>query len=448
MSTALRLAERGADVVLLEAAYCGAGASSRNAGQLGSVPGGDPQILRLMHPRRFEGMVRLAERAVDFTEKQLGSKGIDCHYEPTGNVAAAVTPGQLKIAKQKAAIFAGAGADVRYVEGADLGLPGAFPGGMLEPAGGVLDPGRFALGLRSALLGTTARVFEGSPVSSVEPTSVGVVVATSLGHVLADRVVLAANAWAKGFTIAPKRAAAPVFVTMVETAPVDGERLAATGWSSRSGIATQHQIMESYRLTRRNTIVTGVRQLQAARGRVAPRTPDQGIVGEIGSAFRSRFPSLRDVPIDRAWGGWIAMTPSWLPVVGEVHPRVSYLVACNGHGLAQAPYLGTLLADRLLGERSHEDLAAVWRERPRFTPALMFNGPVMAMCRLDRWLDRRALGASSRRFSSREPGRASRGGAARRAPPPWSARPRGRARGRQGAGRPSGPAGRGRPRPC
>jgi glycine/D-amino acid oxidase-like deaminating enzyme len=235
-------------------------------------------------------MVRLAERAVDFTEKQLGSKGIDCHYEPTGNVAAAVTPGQLKIAKQKAAIFAGAGADVRYVEGADLGLPGAFPGGMLEPAGGVLDPGRFALGLRSALLGTTARVFEGSPVSSVEPTSVGVVVATSLGHVLADRVVLAANAWAKGFTIAPKRAAAPVFVTMVETAPVDGERLAATGWSSRSGIATQHQIMESYRLTRRNTIVTGVRQLQAARGRVAPRTPDQGSLARSAVRSAAGFP--------------------------------------------------------------------------------------------------------------------------------------------------------------
>lgn len=32
MAAALRLAERGADVVLLEAGFCGSGASSRNAG--------------------------------------------------------------------------------------------------------------------------------------------------------------------------------------------------------------------------------------------------------------------------------------------------------------------------------------------------------------------------------------------------------------------------------
>ncbi|WP_281189181.1 NAD(P)/FAD-dependent oxidoreductase [Nocardia kruczakiae] len=38
MSTALRLAERGRDVVLLEAEFCGHGASSRNAGQLPGAP--------------------------------------------------------------------------------------------------------------------------------------------------------------------------------------------------------------------------------------------------------------------------------------------------------------------------------------------------------------------------------------------------------------------------
>ncbi|MEW2316530.1 FAD-dependent oxidoreductase [Streptomyces bauhiniae] len=48
-----------------------------------------------------------------------------------------------------------------------------------------------------------------------------------------------------------------------------------------------------------------------------------------------------------AWGGWIALTPSWLPVAGEATKNVFYAVGCNGHGLAQAPYLGTLLADRI-----------------------------------------------------------------------------------------------------
>ncbi|MBD0418946.1 FAD-binding oxidoreductase [Streptomyces sp. TRM S81-3] len=81
----------------------GRGASSRNAGQLGSVPGGDPQLLSALHPRRFHGLVRLAEEAVDFTEKLIDRHGIDCEYERTGNVAAAVSPRQLRIAKKKAA---------------------------------------------------------------------------------------------------------------------------------------------------------------------------------------------------------------------------------------------------------------------------------------------------------------------------------------------------------
>ncbi|MFB6675223.1 NAD(P)/FAD-dependent oxidoreductase [Streptomyces sp. NPDC056390] len=149
--------------------------------------------------------------------------------------------------------------------------------------------------------------------------------------------------------------------------------------------------MESFRLTRRNMIVTGFRQLQAARGTVGARKPDPEIVADITQGFRAHFSSLGDLAIERAWGGWIAMTPSWLPVAGQATRNISYLIACNGHGLAQAPYLGTLLADRVAGDKAQDNLATVWRERPRFSPSLAFSVPVMrAMWALDRRADRRA----------------------------------------------------------
>ncbi|MFE6800334.1 NAD(P)/FAD-dependent oxidoreductase [Streptomyces sp. NPDC057681] len=391
MAAALRLAERGADIVLLEAGFLGCGASSRNAGQLGSVPGGDPQLLSALHPRRFNGLVHLADEAVDFTEKLIGRLGIDCEYEPTGNVAAAISPAQLRIARKKVQIFRKAGVHVEFGDGRDLGLPDAFLGGMLEPRGGVMDPGKFALGLRKALLASGARVFEQTAVQAVEPTRAGVIVSVPRGRVRAAQVVLTTNAYSRDLAIAPKRLAAPIWCSMVETEPIPPERLTATGWTSRSGIATQHNIMESFRLTRRNTIVTGVRQLQAARGTVGARKPDPEIVADITQGFRARFPSLGDLAIERAWGGWIAMTPSWLPVAGQATRNISYLIACNGHGLAQAPYLGTLLADRVAGDKAHDNLATVWRERPRFSPSLAFSAPVMrAMWALDRRADRRA----------------------------------------------------------
>ncbi|MFF9853938.1 hypothetical protein [Streptomyces litmocidini] len=48
-------AERGQDVVLLEAEFCGHGSSSRNAGQLAGAPGGDLQVLNLLSRRKMPG---------------------------------------------------------------------------------------------------------------------------------------------------------------------------------------------------------------------------------------------------------------------------------------------------------------------------------------------------------------------------------------------------------
>ncbi|WP_435592977.1 hypothetical protein [Nocardia sp. bgisy118] len=37
--------------------------------------------------------------------------------------------------------------------------------------------------------------------------------------------------------------------------------------------------------------------------------------------------------------------------------------------MAQGPYLGSLLADRLCGDEVSDDLQAVWRAQPRFAPS-------------------------------------------------------------------------------
>jgi len=83
------------------------------------------------------------------------------------------------------------------------------------------------------------------------------------------------------------------------------------------------------------------------------------------------------------------MTFSWLPVIGEAAPNVFYSTGYNGHGLAQAPYLGTLLADRIAGLQTHDDLRVLWRRSPSFAPALLFSPPVLrAGWAIDRLYDR------------------------------------------------------------
>lgn len=391
MAAALRLAERGLRVALLDAAFCGAGASSRNAGHLTPTIAGDPQLLATVYRRRARELVRLADAAVHFTERMIARLGIECEYEPTGNVSAALSPGQLRRAERIARFLAGVGAEVEFVRGPELGLPEAFLGGVLERSGGVLNPGRLARGLRAALTSAGVSAFEETPAQAIGPTGAGgLAIATPGGRVRAERVLIATNAYSRDLPFAPRRVVTPLWITLAETEPVGTERLEASGWASRTGIYTQHVILESYRPTVRGTVVFGSRLPQPARGLLGDRKPDRAVVGDIANGFSERFPTLRDVSLRRAWGGWIAMTGSWLPVAGEAQANVLYAVGYNGHGLAQAPYIGTLAADVLAGDEPHDDLRAVWRERPRFAPAPLFSAPALrAGWAIDRLADRR-----------------------------------------------------------
>lgn len=388
MSTALRLAERGLDVVLLEAGYCGWAASSRNAGYLSNELAGEAEVLRLLYRRKLRNLTRYAENAAHFTERLIGELGIDCDYEATGNIKAAVSPAQLKRLRHSAEILREVGSDIEFGDGAELGLPSTFLGGIFIRGGGLMNPGKFSAGFRAALLKSGARVFERTTVRSVEPSGARLKVEVPGGRVDAERVVLATNANTRDLAVGPT-GVGPVFTSVVETEPVDPERLEAIGWTSRAGIVTPHQILENYRRTPRGTLLFGTRRLRGApAGTLGACEPDRAVVNDLINGFHQRFPSLSYLAPQRAWGGWVAMT-SFLPVAGEAAKNVFYAVSCNGHGLAQSPYVGTLLADALAGDEPHEDLQTLWRPRPPRVPSFVLSTPLFeAGWALDRITDR------------------------------------------------------------
>jgi len=404
MATALRLAERGQDVVLLEAEFCGYGSSSRNGGQIASVPGGDLRLLSLFYPKKVPGMVRLAENSASFVENLINTHRIDCDYEPNGLAFAAVGHGQMLRTRLVAAILRRAGGRGRVGTSKELGIPRGFVGGMREAVGGMLNPGKLSRGVRRVLLSSSARVFEQTRVTDVTRQGGKVVLSTPGGTVRANKAVLATNAYSGEWDITPKRLSVPMWLIEMETEPIAPERIAALEWSSRSGMITQHQIMEHYRLTARNTIVFGVRRVERGMSYPLPaKAPDRELVDELAGAFASRFPALADVAVERAWGGWIAITSSWLSIAGRLEDDIYYSIACNGHGLAQAPYVGSLIADLIVDGARHEDLAGIWAEKAKFPPFAMV-GPrgLRTVWALDRFTDlingsrRRALRAAAR----------------------------------------------------
>ena len=109
--------QRGADVVLLESAFCGWGASSRNAGHLTPTIAGDPQLLATVYRRRARELVRFADNAVHFSEGLIERLRIECEYEPNGNVSVALSTGQLRRAQRIARVLSESGGEVEFVEG-------------------------------------------------------------------------------------------------------------------------------------------------------------------------------------------------------------------------------------------------------------------------------------------------------------------------------------------
>jgi glycine/D-amino acid oxidase-like deaminating enzyme len=384
-------------VVLLERDFAGAGASGRNAGHLTPTIGKDlPSLLRVFGRERASALVRFADAAVEYAEQVLEKHGIACDYQASGNVLAGLHPPHEARLRRAAGVAAGLGARVRFLPGGEMrerGLPPAFTCGVLEERGGTLHPGRYVLGLRRAALDAGVRLFEDSEVRALEDGA-RVVARCASGAVTADCAVLGTNAYtpALGWK---RRALVPLRVSLFETAPLAGEQLASLGWPGREGIYTAHEILESYRLTPGGTIVGGSKVVRYAfRSALAPGY-DPSAFRTVAAAFRERFPPLADLAVARFWGGWIALAPDLLPLLGTTgsHAKVHYGLAYAGHGVAQATLAGALLADRVLG-REHSSAAAVerrvlpWPPEPlRWLGARLVEGALRA---LDARTDRRA----------------------------------------------------------
>ena len=378
MGSALRLAERGQDVALVEAEFCGYGSSSRNGGHISGAPGGDLRMLKLFYPRQMRSMVVLADNAADYLQGKIRDLGIDCDFVPNGLAMVAISPIQMLRVRTCASILRNAGGRGKVGTAEELGLPRAFVGGMLEGVGGMLNPGKLCRGLRADLIASSARVYEQSKVTDVKRGDDGkVVITTPGGTVIANKVVLSTNAYSGEWDITPERLSVPAYLIEAETEPIDPTRIEALGWTSRTGTISQHQIMEHFRLTERGTIVIGVRRIERGTSYPLPKdkAPDLRLVKELEDAFHTRFPSLSDVKVAQAWGGWIAITSSWVSVAGQLRDNVFYSICCNGHGLAQAPYIGSLIADYIVDGKRHPDLEGIWQAEPTFPPFLMM-GPV------------------------------------------------------------------------
>ncbi|OHT18109.1 NAD(P)/FAD-dependent oxidoreductase [Edaphosphingomonas haloaromaticamans] len=347
IGAALRLAEAGADVRLIDQARIGWGASGRNGGQAHVGQRRDPFWLeRVLGAEDALHLWRIALDARADLDRLIAGHGIACDF----------TPGLLHVDHRRRDLTHSRATvehlrnrydypHVDYVYGPALaGMIGArgYHGGMIDRRGGHLHPLNLAIGLARAAMAAGARLHEGTRATALaRAAGGGWRVETPRGAISADRVILAGNGYLHGLSRPAEARVMPINNYIAVTEPLGAGR-ARSLIRDNVAVSDSRFVVYYFRLTPDHRLLFGGGETYGWR-----------FPADIRAFVRPHmlriFPQLADVALDHGWGGTLAVTPNRLPLLREVAPGLIAIGGYSGLGVVLAPYFGRLVAEAMLG---------------------------------------------------------------------------------------------------
>jgi glycine/D-amino acid oxidase-like deaminating enzyme len=402
--TALRARERdpSCDVVLIEADVAGGAASGRNGGFCAaSLTHGLGNGLARW-PGEIGTLERLGRENLDAIEATLGRYGIDAEFERTGELDVATEDWQLGELTEFARLAGEAGQSLELLDAeavrAEVGSP-TYLGGVWDRDGvALVHPAKLAWGLRAACLAAGVRVFERTPVRSIEDEGGSLLLRTPYGSAVAGKVALGTG----GFPAPLRRLrhfVAPVYDYALATEPLTDAQLASVGWRSRTGVGDSGNQFHYYRLTADNRIVWGgYDAIYHFGGAVRAELERRPATFELlAGHFFTTFPQLADVRFSHTWGGVIDTCSRFCAFYGTAHGgRLAYAAGYTGLGVGATRFGADVMLDLLGGAETERTRLAMVRSKPvPFPPEPLRFGVVQltrwSLARADRRQGRRNL---------------------------------------------------------
>ncbi len=373
LSTALFLAERGYDVVVLEARKVGWGASGRNGGQLLDGFVEIDKIERRLGHEAAQVAWRMGLECRDIVLERIERYGIDCDLK-FGYLDLALNRRDIQhfyseIERKRSLGYPHA---LQFVPKDELPAyigSERYVAGLVNRANGHLHPLNLCIGEAAAAESLGARIFERSPITRVrhgrEP-----VVETANGRVRAGKVVLAGNAYLG--RVEPKLygTVIPSGSYIIATEPLGPER--ARELLPQDMAACDQKVgLDYFRLTPDHRLLFG------GLCNYSGRDP-KDITGALRPNMLKVFPQLADVRIEYEWGGYIAISIKRIPQFGRIGENTYYAHGYSGHGLAPSHMAGKVLADAIGGDTERFDVFARIRHL-KLPGGKWFANPVLAL---------------------------------------------------------------------
>ena len=325
LSTAISLLEKGHQVIVLEGARIGWGASGRNGGQVvNGFNAGLDTITRRYGDDTAAFFGRHLQEGGKIIRQRIEKYGIDCDLKEK-NLYTAFTKKHLLELEAKQALWRRHGMDdhemfdrasIRQHVGSD-----AYLGGMIDYSGAHLHPLKLALGEAAAVESLGGRIFEQSRVVSVDYSGPQPVAKTASGQVRCKNLVICGNAY------------------LGDILPTD------------VCVEDCRYILDYFRLSADNRLIFGGGVLYGGRDA-------KDIAARIRPNMLKIFPQLKNVRIDYTWNGNFALSFSRVPQLGQLSNHTWFAHGYSGHGVTGSHFYGKVLADAIHGDLTQYNVLA------------------------------------------------------------------------------------------
>jgi glycine/D-amino acid oxidase-like deaminating enzyme len=210
--------------------------------------------------------------------------------------------------------------------------------GVYYPKAFQIDGRKYLHGLAALAKRAGARIFEDTPVVSIDPSGIRKRIVTPSARLRASHIVLAGNIHLGAPLQRLSETLLPVWRYAAVTAPL-GERLAEA--MTFQGSVTDSDGIDHFR------IVEGDRLMWASPETTWAARP-QRFAGAIARRIRTVFPQLGSVDIAEVWGGAVGQTVHGMPQIGQLRRGLWVASGFGRQGLNTSAMAGQLIARSIL----------------------------------------------------------------------------------------------------
>lgn len=362
LSAAIELAQRGFQVVVLEAARVGAGASGRNGGQsLIGLACGQAEVQAQLGREAARQVWDIALEGARLIDERIAAFGIDCD-RVHGYLYVADSARKAKtLLQEMQGLQRDYGLACELAEGAQtqryINSP-RYQAAAYERLSGHLHPLKYCLGLAQAARSLGVKIYESSAVTALQRGK-HLLAHTAEGSVSAGFGVLAGNVMLSEFgpQLAPELGARimPVGTYIAGTAPLP-EATARDLIPSNASVCDNNFVLDYFRFSQDRRLLFG--------GRVSYTTHTPRKLAQVmARRMETVFPQLRGVRQEFLWGGFVDISFSRAPDFGRLAPNLYYLQGFSGHGVALTGVAGRMVAQAIAGQAQRFDLFAQLKNR-------------------------------------------------------------------------------------